>query len=147
MDALGIGTVGAVVASGFFAVVSGTQLASEKLFYAIKGEATVKALVAPGETVDVTWKYLKLTDCPGKASRVWSGGQGFLLIEPERTTTLKPGGGWQTAVVKTRIPIYAPPGEVSFSRRGCGGWPNMGWLSRPNNACTRTSTEGPPSSS
>lgn len=83
----------------------------------ITGAASYSAPVTPGEEVIVPWIITKTTDCPGYASRVWSGADGFFLSEPIKATAI-PIVESRSFNIPTYIPDMLPSGRADLSIKG-----------------------------
>lgn len=84
----------------------------------IEGEGQYSDPVRPGEIVLIEWDIWKKTQCGGHNARVWSGENGFTVIEPTMPNTLPASEEPRSYQVQTQIPELAPPGRLELSIRG-----------------------------
>lgn len=84
----------------------------------VEGSAVMPDYVEAGGTYIVLWDIVKRTACNGENSRVWSGADGFHLVEPKRPTGLPTSHEVQSYRVETMIPEYAGIGELSLRISG-----------------------------
>ncbi|PCJ24100.1 MAG: hypothetical protein COA96_10165 [SAR86 cluster bacterium] len=84
----------------------------------IEGYATRVAPVRAGQDIRLEWHITKLTDCPGVASRVWDGEDGFRMTEAQKSTSLPKTKTITKYRFQTRIPNLAPVGELNLSIMG-----------------------------
>lgn len=105
-----------VVASTILAGVSGRDAIVAVWEPApIEARAAYEDAVSPGQTINVQWNILKRTDCPGEASRVWRGTNGFYMSEPRIITALPKSKDWAAYNVQTKIPDLAPAGHLELN--------------------------------
>lgn len=72
--------------------------------------------VNAGAVTFISWSISKSVDCPGWASRVWSGEGGFHMSEMAQATSIPKGDGVYN--IPTVIPDFAPAGRLELSIRG-----------------------------
>lgn len=84
----------------------------------IDGVGHVSGPVSPGEDVLVNWSIIKRIDCEGTNGRVWDGEDGFHLSEQNMPTGLPVSHVARDYKIQTKIPEYAPPGELLLTIRG-----------------------------
>lgn len=91
----------------------------------IEGSGRYDATAVAGSTDIVNWVITKRTDCPGYASRVWTGQDGFFLSEPAQATAI-PIGVAREYHIQTAFPSMAPAGKLELAIKGhfeCEGQP------------------------
>lgn len=80
----------------------------------IEGTGSVSGPVVANSTAMVEWTLTKRTDCTGQSARVWSGAEGFYMVEPYRVTAI-PRTEAETAFrIPTEIPKQAPAGLLEL---------------------------------
>lgn len=109
-------TVGTMVASLGLAALTGLDTARQWVApMPIEGWAERKTPVMPGQVIRLEWHLTKHVDCPGYASRVWQGENGFYLTETQRATALPSSESEVTYRIPTLIPNLAPSGYLGLS--------------------------------
>lgn len=81
----------------------------------VTGAGVLSEPVRAGDEALVEWVIHKQTDCPGWNSRVWNGQNGFHLTEEKMPTTLPRTSSAREYIIPTKVPGYAPPGELSLT--------------------------------
>ena len=106
-----------------FAVAStvltvGTGITEKFAPKVIEGSGSVSGPVTAGSINIVTWEIIKRTDCPGEASRTWSGEHNFYLVEPITPAALPKSDTAKTYNIQTRTPELAPVGTLELKLVG-----------------------------
>lgn len=120
---MAIQTEGLMVVAGVLvlarAVFTGAEVVHDAVAAPpIEAKAYAPKIVEAGETAMIRWDIVKRTECPGKNSRVWNGENGFHLVETRGATTLPATDHMRTYRISTKVPSYAPPGQLSLTIEG-----------------------------
>lgn len=106
------------VSATLTALVTGADVATDILSPPIiEGFGSYDAPAVAGEMGMVNWFITKRTACPGYASRVWTGQDGFFLSEPVQATAI-PIGVAREYKIPTAFPSMAPAGQLELMIKG-----------------------------